>query len=404
MSASNKSLYDILSVKKTDSISDIKRAYLKLAKIHHPDKGGNPETFKDICRASEVLTDEKRKRLYDETGISDENAAAQMGPMNHGFPPGFPGGPGGPGGPFNFPFDVNLNDLFGGMFGNPQMGPQRGNIRKGKKDAPIVQTIPITLEQFYLGHSFEININRQAFCRACEHTGAKQKEICKRCNGQGAITQIVQIGPMAMHTTGPCLECQGKGERVIEVCGKCLGSGLIPDKKNLTIKIAPGTKANETVVFSEVCSDHPGFERPADAHIIISEDSNDSSYSIFKRLPESPQHLETHITLSLAESLVGCVIQIQTHPGYEEGLFIKLPAGSFEGDKYCLAGFGMPIVGNIGKYGDLFLCIHVSVKPEERKLLATQGRDALLGIFESSVRKTECDESAVMNELYLVGK
>jgi DnaJ-class molecular chaperone len=397
---STKSLYDILGVKKTDNISDIKRAYLKLAKIHHPDKGGDPEIFKEICRASEVLTDEKRRRLYDDTGISDEKSAEQMGPMHNGFPPGFPQG----GGPFNFPFDVNLNDLFGGMFGNPQMGPQRGTVRKGKKDVPIVQTIPITLEQFYLGHSFEININRQAFCRSCEHTGAKQKEICKRCNGQGAVTQIVQMGPMAMHTTGPCLECQGKGERVTEVCGKCLGSGLIPDKKNLIIKIAPGTKANETVIFPEVCSDHPGFERPADAHIIITEDSKDMSFTTFKRLPESQQHLEMNVSLSLSESLVGCIIQIQGHPGYDEGLFIKIPAGSFEGDKYCLAGFGMPIVGNIGKYGDLFLCIHVSVKPEERKLLATQGRDVLLGIFESSVRKTECDESAVMNELFLVGK
>jgi len=383
-----KSLYELLGVNKSDSCTDIKKAFLKLAKIHHPDKGGNPELFKEMLQASEVLTDEKKRRMYDEFGVLD----GESPPPN--MPTGFPGG-------FTMPFEFNINDLFGGMFGNPPVGPNRGPIRKGKKPTPAIQTINITLEQFYLGHNFDININRQCFCPKCDHTGAKSKETCKNCKGQGAVTQVVQMGPMAMHTTGPCLECQGKGERVIESCNNCSGSGFTAETRTLSIKINPGTCPNETFIFPEVCSDHPAFERPGDAHVVIGEDSNDPAFKVFKRCGDKLQHLETKVTLSLAESLIGCTVQIAGHPGYDEGLFVKIPAGSFQNDRYCLSGFGMPLPGNIGKYGDLFIVIDVFIKPTERKLFATKGREALASLFEDKVRVTECSEDSIQTDLYL---
>jgi DnaJ-class molecular chaperone len=393
-----KSLYDILGVKKTDSCTEIKKTYFKLARTHHPDKGGNPEHFKEILRASEILTDERKRKMYDEFGVIDGE--------NGGAPEGFNVNPfqGGSGGGFSFPFDFNLNDLFGGMFGNPSVGPQRGPIRKGKKPAPSVQTISITLEQFYLGHNFDININRHCFCGECGHSGAKSKEMCKACNGRGSVTQVVQMGPMAMHTTGPCLECQGKGEKIIEKCVKCDGSGFTQEKRSLNVKISPGTRGGETYIFPEVCSDHPNFERPGDAHIVIVEDQNDPSFKYFKRTGDCLQHLETTISLSLSESLIGCIIQIDGHPGYSEGLYIKIPAGSFQGDKYCLSGFGMPITGNIGKYGDLLINIDVTIKPMERKLFATKGRELLAPHFEDKIRTYDCSEDSIETELYLQTK
>ena len=143
--SAGKSLYDVLGVPKQSSQTDIRKAYLKLARVHHPDKGGDPEKFKEITHASDVLTDEKRRRLYDDTGLTDENAV-NMPQGFPGFPPGFPGGPGG------MPFEFNMNDLFGNMFNG-----QRNTVRKGRKPPPIQQNIGITLEQFYLGHQFEIH-------------------------------------------------------------------------------------------------------------------------------------------------------------------------------------------------------------------------------------------------------
>ena len=387
-----KSLYDVLGVNKSDSCNEIKKAYLKLARTHHPDKGGDVEQFKEILRASEILSDEKKRHMYDEMGIIEGE--------NGGAPEGFNGMPQGGQG-FPFPFEINLNNLFGGMFGNPPVGPNKGPIRKGKKPPPTVQTIGITLEQFYLGHNFDININRQSFCPTCDHSGAKSKETCKPCNGRGSISQIVQMGPMAMHTTGPCLDCQGKGERILTSCDKCLGTGYLQEKRALSVKITPGTRSQETYIFPEVCSDHPAFERPGDAHIIINEDLNDPAFKHFKRSGDRLQHLETSVTLSLSESLVGCTIKIDGHPGYDEGLFIKIPAASFQNDKYCIPGLGMPIPGNIGKYGDLFVTIDVTIKPMERKLLATQGRELLTPLFESNIRTYECPEESIQTELFL---
>ncbi len=386
MSGNGKSLYDILEVKKSDSCNDIKKAYLKLARIHHPDKGGDPEKFKEITRASEVLTDEKKRKAYDEFGVIDgENGGGGPSPQ---------GGPG-----FPFPFGVNLNDLFGGMFGG--QGPNREPIRKSRKQGPSIQTIPITLEQFYLGHSFDIYINRQSFCGACDHTGAKSKETCKPCNGRGAVNRVVQIGPMTMHTNGPCSDCQGKGERIIEKCDKCSGNGFIQEKRSLNVKITPGTRSGETYIFPEVCSDHPAFEKAGDAHIIITEDPNDEAFKYFKRVGDNFQHLETTVSLSLAESLLGCTVQIDGHPGYDDGLFIKIPAGSFNGDKYCLSGFGMPIPGNIGKCGDLFVNIKVVITPMERTLFANKGSEVLEPLFKDKVRKTECPKESIQTELFL---
>ena len=373
-------LYDILGVNKTDSCTTIKKAYLKLARTHHPDKGGDPEKFKEILRASEVLSDEKKRRIYDECGIIEGENTPQ------GFNP-FQGG---------FPFEININDLFGGMF-NSGSGP----LRKGKKPAPTVQTINITLEQFYLGHNFDIHINRQSFCQNCNHTGAKSKETCRICNGRGMICKMVQIGPMAMQTSGPCIDCQGKGERILENCDKCAGSGYYQDKRTLSVKITPGTRPQETYIFSEVCSDHPSFERPGDAHIIIAEDATDNGFKYFKRSGDRLQHLETTISLSLSESLIGCIVQIDGHPGYDEGLFVKIPAGSFHSNKYCLTGFGMPIPGNIGKYGDLFITIHVDISPMERSLFATKGRELLTPLFEDKIRTYKCPEESIQTELYL---
>jgi DnaJ family protein A protein 2 len=385
-----KSLYDVLGVKNTDSCTEIKKAYLKLARTHHPDKGGDPERFKEIVRASEILADEKKRRMYDELGVTDDQVPESMSSANP-----FPG--------FPFPFDINmnLNDLFGNMFGNPQMGPQRGPIRKGKKPAPTIQTIPITLEKFYIGYNFDINTNRQTFCTKCDHSGAKRKEICKKCNGQGAVTQVVQMGPMAMHTTGPCLDCQGKGECILEMCSVCSGSGFLNEKRNLSVRILPGTRSQETYIFPEVCSDHVAFERPGDAHIILQEDPNDPAFTFFKRTGDQQQHLETTISLSLAESLIGSVVQLDGHPGYDEGLFLRIPPGSFHQDTYCLSGFGMPIPGNIGKYGDLYVKINVTIKPMERNLFVTKGAELLAPLFQDKIQTPSCPNESIQTDLYL---
>ena len=383
----NKSLYTILGVQPTDSCTDIKKAYFKLARTCHPDKGGDPEQFKEITRAYEILSDEQKRSMYDSYGITDNQAPDN----NYNVPPGA----------FAFPFEVNISDFFGNMFGGPAGRPQREGVKKEKKPAPATHNVPLSLEQFYMGHTFDININRQTFCTQCDHTGASSKEVCKVCYGMGEITQVVMMGPFSAHTIGPCTDCQGKGQRILEVCNKCAGTGFLTVKRVLTVNILPGTKPEETFIFPEVCSDQDAYERPGDAHIIIKEDRNDPAFSVFKRVGDVLQHLETKQSISLAESLMGCTIMIDSHPGYDDGLFVKIPPGSFQDDVYCLSGFGMPIPGKIGSHGDLYIRIEVNVKPMERKLFATQGREVLAPLFEEKVRTVTCEEDAIQTDIYL---
>lgn len=397
MPAGDTSLYDVLGVKKTDSCSEIKKTFLKLARQHHPDKGGDQEKFKEIQRASEVLTDEKKRKMYDDFGvIGDENGGGSH--AGQGMPFGM--GTGG----FPFPFEVNINDLFGNMFGGGNGGGQKGQVRKGKKPPPITQTYNVSLEQFYLGHGVDININRQAFCKECDHSGASRKETCGDCNGRGMVSRVQQIGPMVMQTNGPCHRCQGRGETVLEKCKKCDGSGFGSETRSLNFKIVPGMRPSEVFTFSEVCSDNPQFEKPGDVQIVIQEDPGDISYKTFKRCGDKLQDLETTVVLSLSESLMGCTVRIDGHPGYDEGLFCTIPSGSFKGDKYCLNDLGMPIQGDIGRYGKLYLNIDVNIRPTERTLFINQGRELLTGLFADKVREiTEkpADDS-VFSEMYLV--
>jgi DnaJ family protein A protein 2 len=379
------SLYDILGVDKSQTCAEIKKAYFKLARTHHPDKGGDPERFKEISQASEILTDEAQRRIYDETGSM--NGQPTGGHGFHGFP-GFPQGGFPPGG---FPFEMNLNDLFGNMFGNQN---QRG-VRKGKKPAPTIQTIVLTLSQFYVGHTFEININRQCFCVACDHSGATSKERCRACAGQGSVSQVVQMGPMAVHTTSPCLDCQGKGEKVLEVCAACTGSGYTHEKRVLSIQIPPGTVSGQTMTFPEVCSDHPAYERPGDAQIHIQEDTNDPAFTYFKRVGDRFQHLETRVTLSLSEALLGCVVRVDGHPGYSDGLFLQIPAGTFQGDSCMVTGLGMPLPYGMGGRGDLYVGVDVTVSPSDREHFLAHGRGALEPLFADRVRPTTCSKDTI---------
>lgn len=380
------SLYTVLGIDKSASQNDIKKSYLKLARLHHPDKGGDIEKFKEIQKAYEILNDEGKRRFYDETGRSPDEVSNE-GPTFHSSSSM----------PFPFEFDMNnLFNMFGGMGGGPK-GPQR----KGKKPAPTVQNIFMTLEQLFNGHTVELNINRQVFCKDCSNSGAKKKEICSGCNGRGMVTQMMNIGPMAMQTSGPCTKCEGRGEKIIEKCSGCDGSGYISEKKNLHVKVRPGTRPGEQFTFPEVCSDNASFEKPGDVIIQIMHKEDDAGFKMYKRIGDKFYNLETHITISLSEALVGCTVKLDNHPGFDDGLFCKIPPASFEGDRYCLSGLGMPYMGQPGKYGDLFIIIHVSIKYTERRLLASKGYELLTPLFEDNVRKIEVNEDNLFTDVYL---
>ena len=368
-------LYKVLGVEKSASATEISRAYKRLALIHHPDKGGDEEAFKQIGTAYGTLSDDDKRRHYDMTG--------QIRPE---------GGQGGPsGGPFGFPFDIS--NLFG-MFGG---GKGRG---KGAKAPPKRETLRLTLAQLYVGHTFTIQLDRTRVCPPCAGSGAARKEPCSSCGGRGISVQTLNMGGMIMQTQGPCASCAGDGYKTVEVCGTCRGTKRISEKKSLDVKIPAGTQEGEVFTFSEACSEVPDFEKAGDLQLILEQELGSG-----KRIGSGGQHLETEVVLNLSESVLGCRVALQGHPSCEdEPLYVQLPPGSFTGDVFCVTGQGMPVKGTVSEYGDMYLRIRVVVKVAERTALATEAvQGPLKGVLGSGKRAEEPlpEGGDVLTELYL---
>lgn len=395
-------LYEVLGVPRGADAGQIRKAWLGLARTHHPDKGGDEAKFKKIQRAFDVLSDEGKRQMYDLTGnVPGEDVSG------HGGGGMGPFGMGGGGGGGAFAFDIgNLFGMFGphmGGGGGPGGGQRR---RRPGAPPPKVEHIGFTLAQFYNGDTFTINLDRSKFCTTCNGDGAKKKEPCVLCKGSGVNSQVLNIGGMTMHTQGPCTGCVGKGFKVAETCDACNGNGKVSEKKIIEVRVAPGTASGEKFVFPEACSEIPEFERASDLQIVIDQIvPSNVGPNPWHRSGNKGQHLETAVTITLAESLVGCTVRLEGHPAYADGLFIQIPAASFTGDTYCISGFGMPLRGETGMYGDLYVKVNVNVKLTERRILASDaGQEGVKSLFAPLCRTPEGYEEGkteVQKDLFL---
>jgi DnaJ-class molecular chaperone len=371
-------LYKLLGIERSASATDIKRAYQKAALKHHPDKGGDEETFKKIQQAYEVLSDDGKRKHYDMTG---QIPGDQLGPEG-----------GGGGMPFPFPFDIG--NLFG-MFGQ---GGRPGTRPKGHKAPPKRETLKLSLAQCYFGHSFQIHLDRSKMCGGCQGSGAKRKEPCGSCGGSGVHVQTINMGGMVMQSQGPCSPCGGEGSRVVEVCPTCTGSKKVQEKRVLDVKVVAGIQSGETLQFQEVCSEVPEFEKAGDLHLTI----DSPPQGPFRRIGNAGQHLEVEVTINLAEALLGTRVKLEGHPAYDEGLFVEIPAASFTDDVYAITGLGMPVKNSTNAYGDLYLRIKMVVKVSERKEIAGKLLESVQEVLGPLKRVVEVPEDAeVQKELFL---
>ena len=348
---SERDLYEILGVKRDADAKQIREAYKELAREKHPDKGGDPEEFKSIQGAYEVLKDDERRKMYDMTGQTQEGGPTQ-----------------GPGGPFGFPFGMggftmDMSDLFGGMFGMGGRGGRgMGRPMKRPKGSNKVHELPLSLSDFYHGKKMRMDLARQIFCKDCNGDGCINWKTCSECRGTGMKETMIQIGPgMSALNRGPCGGCRSEGRLRGASCEGCKGKGLLPAQKQLDIVIKAGAGINDIIVFEEACSDHPDFEKPGDVHIRLVEATEKLD------IERDGIHLRYRTEIGLKESLLGCRRTIKDHPGYEKGLEIEIPSGIQNGEIVVLEGKGM--VGAI--VGNLFIHISVKVKEEEKRVLQT---------------------------------
>ena len=340
----DKDLYARLGVSKDAESSEIKKAFKKLAMTHHPDKGGDPEEFKKIQHAHEVLTDDNKRRIYDMTGSEDGEI------------------PGGPGGPFGGGMPFDMGDLFGGLFGMPGMGggPRMNRVRRPQGPPKTIE-IPLTLKDFYHGKTLQVKFERHKFCEACKGEGATSFHSCSSCKGSGVVRQMMMMGPIHMVNEGPCRDCNGVGKKASGNCYVCSGKKTKAQEKSIEVKIEPGMKPGEILVFPKECSDDPNYEEPGDVHFLLQEAAGDDGWT------RKSDDLEIQLKLSLSESLLGCVKILQGHPGYPNGLEIQIQPGVVNGEIAIYHDKGM--IKKSGGFGSLHCKIHISVSDKEREVL-----------------------------------
>ena len=353
MAESKRDYYEVLGVAKDADAATIKKAYRALAKKYHPDMNPGDEQaekmFKEASEAYAILSDEDKRRQYDQFG----HAA-------------FENGGAGAGGGFDFngaDFSDLFGDLFGGMFGgggrrSANNGPMKGqSIRKG---------VRITFEEAVTGCEKEIEVVLKDPCERCGGTGAKpgtSPETCSRCGGRGQVVFQQQSFFGMVQNVQTCPECRGTGKIIREKCPDCSGSGYVSSRKKIKVSIPAGIDNGQSVRIRE--KGEPGVNGGPRGDLLV--EVTVSRHPLFQR---QDTHVFTTVPISFAQAALGGDVRIKTVDG--EVLYTVKP-GTKTDTKVRLRGKGMPSVHNPQVRGDHYVTLVIQT-PEK---LSPEAKEAL---------------------------
>ena len=337
MATRSKSHYDALGVSKTASQDEIKKAYRKLVREHHPDR--NPgdkeaeERFKEIQGAYDVLSDPEKRKQYDSFGSADGRA-------------GFPGG-----GNFNFDFG-DISDLFGGfgdIFGRGQTRQRAG------RGADLQVEVGLSFEDSLRGVETQIPVDAETACRECGGSGARagsSPQVCPECKGRGVIVESQGMFGLS-HA---CPRCHGTGTIVEKPCPKCRGTGRERRTKRYKVKIPAGVKDGTQIRLKG--KGEPGYGGGPPGDLIV-----------LTRVADSPLYerrgsdLVVEVPVTFADAALGSSVEVPTPEG---PVSLKVPAGSESGKLLRIKGRGAPKLNGGGR-GDVLARLKISVPKKPNK-------------------------------------
>ena len=369
---SKRDYYEVLSVERTASDTELKSAYRKLALKFHPDR--NPgdksaeEKFKECAEAYAVLADAEKRAAYDRYGHAGVSAAAGAGGFDPSVFTGFEDIFGSLGDVFGF------GDLFGG--GRRRGGPQRG--------ADLRYDLEISFEESARGAETSIQIPRQESCDACKGSGAapgSSPTVCSQCHGQGQVR--FQQGFFTVART--CPQCRGAGKTISKPCHACRGAGRVTRDRKLTVKIPPGIATGQQLRMNGEGEAGSAGGPPGSLYVVV----HVQEHEFFRR---DGNNLFCEIPVNYTTLALGGDIQVPTLDGVDK---IKVPEGTQTGTTLRLRAKGMPDVSGRGK-GDLFATVQVQtptkLSKDQRAALEQLAKTLPKEHFEPRKRHDDQDE------------
>ena len=354
--AEKRDYYEVLEVTKTATVEEIKKAYRKKAIQYHPDK--NPgdkeaeEKFKEAAEAYDVLSNDDKRRRYDQFGHAGVGGAGQGG---------FGGG-------------MSMDDIFsqfgdifgsfGGFSGFGGFGGGR-SARRVNRGTNLRVKVKMNLQEIATGIEKKIKVKKYVACQHCNGTGAKDGKsysTCSTCKGSGQVTRVQNTILGAMQTTSTCPTCEGEGKIINEKCTFCNGEGVLMSEEVISINIPAGVGEGMQLSLSGKGNAARRGGVNGDLIVLIEEeehpelvrDGNDLLYNVFIGYPEA---------------VLGETVEIPTIEGKVK---VKIEAGTQPGKILRLRGKGLPDVNGYGK-GDLLAKVNVwipkNLSKDEKKLV-----------------------------------
>jgi len=364
--AARKDYYDILGVPKNASTDDIKKAFRKQARKHHPDAGGSEERFKEINEAYDVLSDPEKRKQYDEYG---QYFGGNVPPGGAGWPGAAGAGGAGPfGGGYQYTtVDMgDLGDLFGDVFAG--FGGRRSRQASARRGNDLQYDLTLSFDEALTGVSTKVEVKRTESCSACGGTGAApgtSPVTCTTCGGSGHVSQ----GQGMFAFSRPCPRCGGSGTMIETPCPTCKGKGTVTRVKPVTVNVPPGVTDGGKLRFKGKGEPGTGSGPAGDLYVVThirphayyTRDGADVVLDLPVTLPEAA--LGTQVTIPAPD---GTKVKLKIKPGTQDGTVLRI------------RGKGAPRLKGKGS-GDLKVRVAVQVPTA-----LTAEQKELLKRFESS--------------------
>jgi len=352
-----KDYYKILGVNKNATKEEIKKAYKKLAKKHHPDVNkdeDSSEKFKEINEAAQVLGDDQKRSQYDQFGDADAFKQASgfrgFNASDFGFDPG------------SFA-SFDFGDIFDSFFGGGS--PFRTRRRQPSRGSDLRYDMEFTLEEAAFGTEKEISIPRNEQCPDCKGSGAKKDSDiidCPECNGSGMMrkTQRTPFGMFSTSTT--CRKCHGEGKYIKEECLECDGTGIVHKKRKIKIKIPQGSEEGTNLRISGEGEAGQRGASQGDLYIVL----HMKPHKTFERKGDN---IFVKVNIPFTTASLGGEIEAPTLKGKAK---LKIPSGTQSGTVFKMKELGIPYLHDGGK-GDELVQVEIAVPTrltaKQKKLL-----------------------------------